>query len=190
MKRTILSLLFLFGMALLIGSCSKETKTQPDHSIITTFDNASLPAGTSKQLISKNYSASELTWASSDTTVATVDATGLIVTLKPGAVVITIKSQTYSASKTCYITVTQAKLTDISVGADGSVFVIGSDTVIGIGHSIFKLVNGELHKLAGCAGVRIAVSPQGAPWVVDQSNQIFKYTPGTWSQLPGIWAVI
>ena len=84
MKHTILSLLFLVSMALLIVSCKKEAKPQPDHSIIMTFDNASLSAGTSKQLVSKNYSASQLTWASSDTTVATVDATGLITTLKPG----------------------------------------------------------------------------------------------------------
>jgi hypothetical protein len=186
MKRTILSLLFLASMALLIASCKKEAKPQPDHSIIMTSNSASLSAGTSKQLASKNYSASQLTWASSDTTVATVDATGLVTTLKPGTIVITIKSQTYSVSTTCNVTVTQAKLTDIGVGADGSVFVIGSDTANTTGgHSIYKLVNGELHKLQGCTGIRIAVSPQGAPWVVNESNLIFKYNAGAWTQLPG-----
>jgi hypothetical protein len=148
--------------------------------------NLTIPAASSKQLVGQHYDQSEITWASSDTTIATVGTTGLITTLKPGSATIIIKTKTYSVSETLNLTVTDAKLTDVSVGADGSVFVVGSDTVNTAGdHSIFKFYNSQFHKVANGSGVRIAVSPQGAPWIVDNSNQIFKYSGGAWAQVTG-----
>jgi hypothetical protein len=187
MKSTIFSLLFLFSLTLLMGSCVKDIKTEPDHSVIMTFDTARLAAGTSKQLVCKNYSANELTWSSSDSTVAAVSITGLITAFKPGTTVINVKSKTYAVSATCTVTVVNAKVTDVGVGADGSVFVIGADSVSATGgYGIYKWVNGQLKKLPDCAAIRIAVSPQGVPWVVNKSHLIFRYNGTTiWDQMPG-----
>ncbi|MBS1523470.1 MAG: Ig-like domain-containing protein [Bacteroidetes bacterium] len=150
------------------------------------FSNLTIPAASSKQLLGQHYAQSEFTWSSSDTTIATVGTTGLITALKPGSVTITIKTKTYSVSETLSLTVTDAKLTDVGVGADGSVFVVGSDTVNSAGdHSIFKFYNSQFHKIANGSGVRVAVSPQGAPWIVNNSNQIFNYSGGAWAQVTG-----
>ena len=150
------------------------------------FSNLTIAAASSKRLVGQHYLSSEFIWSSSDTTVATVSDTGLITALKPGTAIITVKTKTYSVSETLSLTVTDAKLTDVGVGADGSVFVVGSDTATTTGgHSIFKYYNGQFHKIPNGAGVRIAVSPQGVPWVVNKSNLIFKYSGGIWTQIPG-----
>lgn len=154
---------------------------------IINVDTLKLSAGTSRQLVAQNYPATELVWTSSDTTVATVSNTGLITALKPGVAAINVKTKTYSVSETCNVTVTDAKVTDVGVGADGSVFVIGADSASATGgHSIYRVVNGQLHKLPDCAAIRIAVSPQGVPWVVNKSHLIFRYNGTTiWDQMPG-----
>ena len=150
------------------------------------FSNITMPAASSKALMGQHYVQSEFIWTSSDTTIATVSDTGLITTLKPGNVTITVKTKTYSVSDALSLTVTDAKLTDVGVGADGSVFVVGSDTAtVTGGHSIFKFYNGQFHKIPNGAGVRVAVSPQGVPWVVNKANLIFKYSGGTWTQIAG-----
>jgi hypothetical protein len=154
---------------------------------ILSVSNLTMSAASSQQLSGQNYVASELAWSSSDTTVATVSSSGLIDALKPGAVTITVKTKTYSVSNALSLTVTNAKVTDVSVGADGSVFVVGSDSVNTAGdHSIFKFYNNQFHRVPNQMGVRIAVSPQGAPWIVNQANQVFKYSGGIWTQMPGL----
>ncbi|HEY2580344.1 MAG TPA: tectonin domain-containing protein [Mucilaginibacter sp.] len=186
MKRSILILLLFCGMISLMGSCVKEVKTQPDHSVKIIFDAARIAAGTQKQLVSQNYSATDLIWSSSDSTVAAVNATGLITAFKPGVAEINVKSKAYAVSATCRVTVVEANATDVGVGADGSVFVVGNDSVSATGgYGIYKWINGGLHKLPDCAAVRVAVSPQGVPWVVNKSNLIFRYNGNTWDQLPG-----
>ena len=78
------------------------------------------------------------------------------------------------------------KASDIAIGADSSVFVIGTDSVSPTGgNSISKLVNGTLQKMPFSAGIRIAVSPQGIPWVVNKSNLFYKYAGYYWTPLPG-----
>lgn len=186
MKKLITLSLFLFSVALLALSCVKEVKSEPDHSVQITFENATIAAGTTKQLVCKNYSANDLTWTSSDSTVAAVNATGLITAYKAGTTTINVKSKAYSASATCAVTVVNANATDVGVGADGSVFVVGNDSVSATGgYGIYKWINGGLHKLPDCAAIRVAVSPQGVPWVVNKSNLIFRYNGTTWDQMPG-----
>ncbi|MDB5135184.1 MAG: Bacterial Ig-like domain group 2 protein [Mucilaginibacter sp.] len=186
MKSAILILFIFFSVTFLITSCVKEVKTEPDHSVIISFDTLRLSAGTSKQLVSKNYSANDLTWTSSDSTVAIVSNAGLITTLKQGSAIINVKSNTYAVSATCNVTVTDVRATDVGVGADGSVFVVGADSVsVTGGYGIYKLTNSQFHKLPDCAAIRVAVSPQGVPWVVNKSHLIFRYNGSTWDQLPG-----
>jgi hypothetical protein len=186
MKKISFLFWFLLGVAVFIWSCAKKIETQPDHSVKIIFEAARIAAGTQKQLVSSNYSATDLIWTSSDSTVAAVNTTGLITAFKPGVTTINVKSKAYGISATCTVTVVEANATDVGVGADGSVFVVGNDSVSATGgYGIYKWINGGLHKLPDCAAIRIAVSPQGIPWVVNKSNLIFRYNGTTWDQLPG-----
>jgi hypothetical protein len=80
--------------------------------------------------------------------------------------------------------------TDIGVGADGSVWVLGVTPRNG-GFPIFKFNGtGWDADAAGGGAVRIAVSPSGVPWIVSSTNNIYRRTTntpfsGTWQALPG-----
>ncbi len=39
-----------------------------------------------------------------------------------------------------------------------------------------------------CAGIRIAVSPAGIPWVINLSNLVYEYGGYLWNQMPGVAA--
>jgi hypothetical protein len=73
--------------------------------------------------------------------------------------------------------------TDIGIGADGSVWVIGTDTV-GNDYSIYRLTDTGWRRMPG-AGVRIDVDPHGSAWVVNSSHQILQWVGQAWKQIPG-----
>ena len=186
-KLLLLSLLFL-SVAALVSSCVKEVKTEPDQSILLTFNDATLESGMTKQLVCKNYSAADLIWTSSDSTVAAVDVSGMITAHKPGTVTINVKSKAHAVSATCTVIVVGGKATDVGVGADGSVYVVGDDSVSAGGYGIYRVDScGCRHKLTDVGALRVAVSPQGIPWVVSKTNLIFRYNSSTkaWDQMPG-----
>jgi hypothetical protein len=188
MKRPILFLFLLFSVSLSMSSCVKEVKTEPDNSVLISFDAATLEAGMTKQLVCSNYSATDLTWTSSDSTVAAVNVTGMITAHKPGTATINVKSKTHAVSATCTITVVEGKATDVGVGADGTVYVVGNDSVSAAGYGIYRVDScGCRHKLTDAGAIRVAVSPQGIPWVVTKLNQILRYNNNTkaWDQVPG-----
>lgn len=72
---------------------------------------------------------------------------------------------------------------DIGVGANGAVWVIGTNPVPG-GFGIYRW-NGQNWDSVPGGAVRIAVDRQGAPWVVNSSNVIYRWAGGGWQQLPG-----
>lgn len=186
MKSAVVSLLIICGCFVLITSCSKKPGVQPDYSIKLSSDTLTLRAGLTGQITASNYSSSQLTWTSSDSTVAIVDNTGLVTTLKAGQITIGIKNTEHNTSATFNLTVTPGNFTDVGVGADGSVFLVGSNEIPGtLGYRVYKYVNNELHKLPDCGAIRVAVSPQGVPWVVNYQNQVLMYNAGTWQQKPG-----
>lgn len=81
----------------------------------------SIYAGTStnvKPIVSSKISNKKVTWSSSDTTIATIDATGEILGIRPGTVTITAKDA-LGGKATCKVTVTSALLalssTDVSL---------------------------------------------------------------------------
>lgn len=84
----------------------------------------------------------------------------------------------------------QGTANDIGIGADGSVFIIGTTIVSPTGgYDIMKYNGAGWDTLKQCAGIRIAVSPQGVPWVVNKSHIVFKYTGGLlWQAVPGVVA--
>jgi hypothetical protein len=73
--------------------------------------------------------------------------------------------------------------TDIGVGADGSLWVIGGDPV-GSSYSIYHWTGSAWQKMPG-GGIRIAVSPQGIPWVINDTNNIFRWNGTSWQLMPG-----
>jgi peptidoglycan hydrolase-like protein with peptidoglycan-binding domain len=82
------------------------------------------------------------------------------------------------------------RLKDVAIGADGSMWGIG--TGAGPDFGIFKFNgSGWDQDQANGYAVRIAVDPSGVPWVVNSLGQIFKRTSndpfsGYWAQRPGL----
>jgi Tectonin domain len=72
---------------------------------------------------------------------------------------------------------------DIASGADGSLWVIGTNAVPG-GGGVW-LYTGSWVQPFGGGGTRIAVDPLGQPWVINSSHQIFCHNPSGWQLLPG-----
>jgi streptogramin lyase len=72
---------------------------------------------------------------------------------------------------------------DVGVGADGTVWVIGTAAVPG-GYGIYKRTNNTWVNFPGGAE-RIAVDPQGNAWVVNNSNNIFRHDGTKWVMTNG-----
>jgi hypothetical protein len=75
---------------------------------------------------------------------------------------------------------------DIAIGADGSVWIVGKDGVAP-NFNVHKLVGGAW-VAGGSKGVHIAVSPLGIPWVVNSAGAVRRLTTsdpatGTWQAL-------
>lgn len=73
---------------------------------------------------------------------------------------------------------------DIGLGADGSAWVIGHDSVPG-GYGIHRWTGSTWVKVEGGA-VRISVDGRGTPWVVNHLGNIFRRSGSGWQQLPGL----
>jgi hypothetical protein len=75
--------------------------------------------------------------------------------------------------------------TDVAVGADGSLWRIGTNAVGG-GYDIYRWNAGtSVWELIDGGAVRIAVGPDGLPWVVNSTGSIYRRTAGGWILLPG-----
>jgi hypothetical protein len=73
--------------------------------------------------------------------------------------------------------------TDISQGADGSLWVIGTNPVAG-GYGIYEWTGSGWAPVRGGA-VAIAVAPDGTPAVINSAHQIFEWTGSGWALGPG-----
>ncbi|MBS1532635.1 MAG: Ig-like domain-containing protein [Bacteroidetes bacterium] len=187
MKRAIATALIAFASLLVITSCKKKQGVKPDYSIKLAADTMTVRAGLTGQISSTNYTISQLTLTSSDTTIATIDNAGVITALKAGQVTINVKNTEHNVSTTFSLKVTNGKFTDVGIGADGSMYLVGADQLAGTtGYRVYKYVNGEVHKLPDCGAVKIAVSPEGVPWVVNYQNQVLTYAAGAWQLKQGL----
>ena len=72
---------------------------------------------------------------------------------------------------------------DIGVGANGSVCIIGGIYDNG-DYSPFRY-DGAGWDIAPGAGIRIAVGPDGMPWMIDSAGSIFHWENGGWQIKPG-----
>lgn len=73
--------------------------------------------------------------------------------------------------------------TDIAIGNDGSVFVLGTSSVEG-GYSIHKWTGQGWITLPGGA-TAISVAVDGSPWIVNNNGDIFRYREGGWQLVQG-----
>ena len=73
--------------------------------------------------------------------------------------------------------------TDVSVGADGAVWIVGTNQVTG-GYGIYQW-NGSGWSAAPGGAVSIAVAPDGSPWIINACASIFHRVGTTWYQEPG-----
>ena len=73
--------------------------------------------------------------------------------------------------------------TDIGVGANGSVWIIGSNRVSG-GYGIYRS-NGQAWTALPGGAVRIAVDQAGNAWVVNSAHHIYHWTGNAWASSPG-----
>jgi hypothetical protein len=64
------------------------------------------------------------------------------------------------------------KASDIGVGANGSVWIIGTTPAFG-GYGVHRLRNNAWEQIDG-AGTNIAVNPYGMPWVTNSATDIYK----------------
>ena len=77
---------------------------------------------------------------------------------------------------------------DIGIGADGSIFAIGTQSVSATGgFNIMKWNGSNWDTLQDCSGIHIAVAPNGIPWVVNKSNIVYQNSGGVlWNPIPGV----
>ncbi|HPH86514.1 MAG TPA: hypothetical protein PLC48_13680 [Ferruginibacter sp.] len=73
---------------------------------------------------------------------------------------------------------------DIGIGANGSVWIIGTNSVNG-GYGIFHW-NGSNWDAVDGGAVRIAVDPNGTPWVLNDKRQIFRREGNGWKEVGGL----
>jgi len=74
--------------------------------------------------------------------------------------------------------------TDIGVGARGQAWVVGVERVDG-GHPIYCWNGRDWSRVEGGA-VRVAVDPQGRPWVVNSAGEVLRFERGGWQRMPGL----
>jgi hypothetical protein len=207
-------LLFAIVIIFCASACVKELIVKPDNSIELTLDTVFATVGQSQQIVPLNYSPGQLNWQSADTAIVSVSSNGLAKAKKEGRSLITASTKNNSSKATCLVIVKAATTptppadtttttppvgpghiiqipgmaSDVAVGGpDSSIYVIGTDDVSPTGgFGIYKVVGGAMVKLPECAGVRIAVAPDGTPWVVNKSHLIYRKTAtDLWEVMPG-----
>lgn len=76
------------------------------------------------------------------------------------------------------------KATDIGVGPDGSVWVLGDTTTRNPGgYAIFKWNGSNWKRFPQGGGTRISVGPLGMLCVVNDEGEVWRYENNTWTQL-------
>jgi hypothetical protein len=72
---------------------------------------------------------------------------------------------------------------DIGGGANGSVWIVGTNAVPG-GYGIYQWTGGAWAPVSGGA-VRIAVGPDGSPWIANSLHQVYRRVGTAWIPYPG-----
>lgn len=77
------------------------------------------------------------------------------------------------------------RATDIGIGADGSVWIIGTDRASFGGYKVFRWGGMTWEAVDSPGAVAIDVGTDGQPWIVDEYGNIFQRTSDAWIQVSG-----
>ena len=89
-----------------------------------------------------------------------------------------------AASQSGWLAFGANNASDIAVGANGVVWIIGNDPAGAADKNIYRWDGNAFQKTVGQA-VRIAVDPNGKAWVVNSSGGIFRWIETSWQDMPG-----
>ena len=89
-----------------------------------------------------------------------------------------------AASQSGWLAFGANNASDIAVGANGVVWIIGNDPAGAADKNIYRWDGNAFQKTVGQA-VRIAVDPNGKAWVVNSSGSIFRWIETSWQDMPG-----
>ena len=89
-----------------------------------------------------------------------------------------------AASQAAWVAFGARNATDIAVGANGVVWIIGNDPAGAADKNIYRWDGNAFQQTVGQA-VRIAVDPNGKAWVVNSSGGIFRWIETSWQNMPG-----
>ena len=89
-----------------------------------------------------------------------------------------------AASQSGWLAFGANNASDIAVGANGVVWIIGNDPAGAADKNIYRWDGNAFQKMVGQA-VRIAVNPNGKAWVVNSSGSIFRWIETSWQDMPG-----
>ncbi|MFT3826775.1 MAG: Ig-like domain-containing protein [Chitinophagaceae bacterium] len=122
-----LSFRFFLAMAVIFTlgqGCKKDSPDLSVKGIALTKTATTLKPGATETLsftiFPDNASNKNVSWTSSDSTIAKVDANGLVTAMKPGSAIITVKTQEAGETATCSVTVTQNDAITVSGSVEGT----------------------------------------------------------------------
>lgn len=78
---------------------------------------------------------------------------------------------------------TPGSMQDLDIGADGDVFAIGTENINGTNGWVHQWIHGRWERFSGY-GTRVAVDPDGNPWIINALNEIWRYSGGAWAKMP------
>ena len=107
----------------------------------------------------------------------------MVITLS--LILILIPIYTYGAGRWEQI---DGEATDIGIGADGSVWIIGTSEVNG-GYGIYRLSVEGWEQIDGGA-VQISVDNRGTPWIVDSEDYIYVWISFNWKNIQEYFGII
>lgn len=96
--------------------------------------------------------------------------------------IITDANEIYRYNGSTFVKV-PGQATDVGIGANGTVWTIGTDAAPG-GYGVYRWNGTGWDKMPG-SGVRIDVDPQGNAWIVTKAHEIWRYNGSTFVKMPG-----
>jgi hypothetical protein len=109
---------------MLSQGCKKDSPDLSVKGVTVSKSTTTLKPGATETLtftiFPDNAGNKNVTWSTSDVTIATVDANGLVTAVKPGSAIITVTTQEGNEKATCSVTVTQNDAKTVSGSVEGT----------------------------------------------------------------------
>lgn len=116
--------LAIAAVFMLTQGCKKDSADLSVKGITLSKSTTTLKPGVTETLtftiFPENASNKNVTWSTSDSTIATVDTKGMITAVKPGSAIITVTTQEGSEKANCSVTVTQNDAKTVSGNVEGT----------------------------------------------------------------------